>query len=296
MAVHLRCQGHWAVALLATETAEPVLDAASQVAAHPAAPQNGGMSEPTGDRDLHGRLSRLEHQLSAEARGIGAAGERIVVPAWRRVTDGEPRWPVTLVVLGAIAMQVALPPGVATRPSWLLPALATLLLIGVLIANPRRVDRESPALRAATLVLVGVLSLANAWSAARLIDQLLRGANHQQPTALLLTGGTIWLTNIIVFSLWYWELDRGGPVARAHHPALFPDFVFPQMQSPELAPPTWEPGFVDYLYLSFTNAAAFSPTDVMPLSRWAKLTMLVQSMVSLATLALVIARAVNVLK
>ena len=101
---------------------------------------------------------------------------------------------------------------------------------------------------------------------------------------------------MIVFSLWYWDLDRGGPVARAHAMRAHPDFLFPQMASPELAPPDWEPLFVDYFYTSFTNATAFSPTDVMPLSRWAKLAMMLQSAVSLATLALVIARAVNILK
>jgi hypothetical protein len=98
-----------------------------------------------------------------------------------------------------------------------------------------------------------------------------------------------------VFSLWYWELDRDGPVARAHATRAHPDFLFAQMQS-ELAPPEWEPGFADYLYLSFTNATAFSPTNVLPLSGWAKLTMMLQSAVSLATVALVIARAVNILK
>jgi uncharacterized membrane protein len=112
----------------------------------------------------------------------------------------------------------------------------------------------------------------------------------------LSTGAAIWLTNIIAFAVWYWQLDRGGPAARAHARRTLPDFQFVQMQNPDLTHPDWEPQFVDYLYLSFTNATAFSPTDVMPLSRWAKLTMLGQSLISLATLALVIARAVNILK
>ena len=125
----------------------------------------------------------------------------------------------------------------------------------------------------------------------------MRGTGIRTPSELLLTGAAIWLTNVIVFGLWYWEFDRGGPVARAHAVKQYPDFLFPQMGSPpELTPPDWEPEFVDYLYFSFTNATAFSPTDVMPLSRWAKLTMLAQSAVSLMTVALVIARAVNILK
>jgi uncharacterized membrane protein len=105
----------------------------------------------------------------------------------------------------------------------------------------------------------------------------------------------VWATNVIAFALWYWEFDRGGPVHRAEGTSQHPDLLFPQMAAPELASPDWEPWFVDYLYLSFTNAAAFSPTDVMPLARWAKLTMLLQSAVSLAVGVLVIARAVNIL-
>ena len=132
--------------------------------------------------------------------------------------------------------------------------------------------------------------------AGRLIVGLVRGTEGQTAGPLLLTGGAIWLTNVIVFALWYWELDRGGPAARAVAPRPHPDFLFAQMQSPELAPDDWEPQFADYLYLSFTNATAFSPTDVLPLSRWAKLTMMLHSLISLATVALVIARAVNILK
>jgi uncharacterized membrane protein len=146
------------------------------------------------------------------------------------------------------------------------------------------------------MILIATISAANAWSLGRLVTHLLQGTEAGDATRLLLTGGAIWLTNVLVFALWYWELDRGGPVGRAHAVRTYPDFLFPQMQSPALAPEEWEPGFVDYLYLSFTNAAAFSPTDVLPLSRWAKLTMLVQSAVSLATVALVVARAVNTLR
>ena len=113
---------------------------------------------------------------------------------------------------------------------------------------------------------------------------------------LIVNGGSIYLTNIIAFALLYWELDRGGPAARTHGIEIYPDFLFPQMTSPDLAHPEWEPTFGDYLYVSFTNATAFSPTDVMPLTRPAKAAMALQSTVALATLALVIARAINVLK
>ena len=113
---------------------------------------------------------------------------------------------------------------------------------------------------------------------------------------MLITGGAIWLTNVIAFALWYWEFDRGGPVARALATKPYPDFQFAQMVSPrEMVPPDWEPAFADYLYLAFTNAAAFSPTDVLPMSRWAKMGMTVQAIISIITVALVVARAVNIL-
>ena len=217
-------------------------------------------------------------------------------PAWRRATRGEPRLPVSVAILVAIGLQASLPNRVANQPRWLLPGLAALLLVGIVLANPAHINRRSPALRATTLLLVLFMSAANIASAARLVFDLVRSQGLRDPTELLLTGLSIWLTNVIVFALWYWEFDRGGPVARAIAPRPYPDFLFPQMASPELAPEHWEPAFVDYLYMSFTNATAFSPTDVMPLSRWAKLTMLVQSAISLITVALVIARAVNVLK
>ena len=255
---------------------------------------SGGVTNQTPEH-LHARLQRLEALVDPELRVLHKAGDDLLVPAWRRVTEGEPRLPVTLTVAAAIGLQLALPNSVAPHPRWLLPAVAALLLVGIFAANPRRVDRPSPQLRAASLVLIAVISMANGWSAVRLIDRLIHGSATKDPATLLATGAAIWLTNIVVFALWYWEFDRGGPVARAQASTTYPDFLFPQMASPELAPPDWEPAFVDYLYVSFTNATAFSPTDVLPLSRWAKLAMMTQSLVSVATVALVVARAVNIL-
>ncbi|WP_079138783.1 alpha/beta fold hydrolase [Actinacidiphila rubida] len=124
---------------------------------------------------------------------------------------------------------------------------------------------------------------------------LVRGTEGSAAGPLLLRGGAIWLINVVIFALAYWELDRGGPAARAAGERDVPDFLFVQMQSPDLAPPHWEPVFFDYLYLSFTNSTAFSPTDVMPSSLWAKALMMGQSAVSLLTVVLVVARAVNIL-
>ncbi|MBV8542105.1 MAG: DUF1345 domain-containing protein [Pseudonocardiales bacterium] len=218
------------------------------------------------------------------------------MPAWLRVTRGENRWPVAVAIVVAIGLQVALPDRLALQSRWLLPGLESAMLIGLIIASPVRFNRESTALRVAGLTLTGLLSLANAWSATLLILGLVAGTEGKDAGPLLSTGVAIWLTNIIAFAVWYWQFDRGGPAARAHARRPLPDFQFVQMQNPDLAHPEWEPQFLDYLYLSFTNATAFSPTDVMPLSRWAKLTMLGQALVSLVTLALVIARAVNILK
>jgi len=223
-------------------------------------------------------------------------GQHLPVPAWLRSTAGERRWPVTLSVLAAIVLQVLLPPQYTQPlPRWLLPALEGALLIGLSIAEPIRIERRDVPIRTASIVLTALITIANAVSAILLIRAILEGKTGQA-APLFATGASIWATNVIAFALWYWEFDRRGPVHRAHGTSRHPDLMFPQMASPQLAPPDWEPQFVDYLYLSFTNATAFSPTDVMPLARWAKLTMLAQSAVSLAIGALVIARAVNILR
>ncbi len=193
-------------------------------------------------------------------------------------------------------LQVALPDRYEVPPSWLLPTLDTMLAIGLSVAHPRRITRHSPQLRTISILLIAVISLANAGSAGRLITALLRGKSHDDATTLLLIGGAIWLTNVIVFGMWYWNLDRGGPAARAQALKSYPDFLFPQMTAPDLSPAEWQPEFFDYLYLSFTNAAAFNPTDTLPLARWAKMAMMLQSIVSLGTVVLVVARAVNILQ
>jgi len=256
-----------------------------------------------GIRALHDRLDEIERRVApadrsgpGEGRRPGAAGLG-VMPAWRRPTEGEARWQAAVAVAAAVALQFPLPGRlVLVHPAWLLPALEGLLLVALVMANPRRINRESRALRVLGLTLAAILSLANAWSVARLVIGLVNGTEGKAAGPLLVTGGAIWLTNVIVFGLWYWEFDRGGPVARANADRMYPDFLFAQMTSPQLAPPDWEPAFADYLYLSFTNAAAFSPTDVLPLSRWAKMGMTAQATVSIVTVALVVARAVNILR
>ncbi|WP_246267242.1 DUF1345 domain-containing protein [Pseudonocardia xinjiangensis] len=222
--------------------------------------------------------------------GHGAAAR----PAWRRRTPGEHRWPVVVGVIVAIGLQLMLPDQVVPQARYVLPVLEFVVLVGLVVVNPFRIDRQSSALRMASLGLTGLVVLANAWSVVLLVGELVSG-RPAPPVELLLAGGEIWLINMLAFALVYWELDRGGPAARAHAVADLPDFLFQQMQSPDFAPRNWKPAFVDYVYLSFTNATAFSPTDVMPLSRWAKLTMLVQAAVALVIVVLVVARAINAL-
>jgi hypothetical protein len=237
-------------------------------------------------------LSAIERRLIAQAKGAYET-ERDLLPAWLRPTKGEHRWQMGVAVGAAIALQFSLPAKVSARPHHLLPILEGVLLVGLFIASPGRIVRYSSPLRTAVLALIGVISFDNAVSAGLLVHTIMSGAANDAGQ-LLLEGVTIWTTNVIAFGLWYWEFDRGGPVARAGATRKHPDLLFPQMQQPDLAPPDWEPTFFDYLYTSFTNAAAFSPTDTLPLSRWAKAIFLIQSAISLVTVALVISRAVNI--
>jgi uncharacterized membrane protein len=244
---------------------------------------------------LRGLSRRLDKLLDPGFKLLGHAEQKVLVPAWRRITKGEPRWPVSIAILVAIAVQVAIPEWLAFGPRWFVPALEGAVLVGIVLANPTRIDAESTRLRAATKVLIALMTYANAWGAGHLVEEIITHDRELTAKRLLAVGLAIWVTNVIAFALWYWELDRGGPAARAKGERPYPDFLFPQMQAPDLTPPEWDTQFVDYLYLSFTNATAFSPTDVLPLARWAKLTMLVQSAVSVVTVVLVIARAVNIL-
>jgi uncharacterized membrane protein len=258
-----------------------------------------------GMRSLHERFDDLERLVAQrlQAEGKRQAGwlhehadVRHQLPAWRRKTKGETRWTVATITAVGIALQIMVPGRlVLVRPVWVLPALQAALLVALVLANPHRIDRESRALRILSLLLAGVLSLANAWSVALLVHGIVDGKLGDTAGPLLITGAAIWLTNVVAFALWYWEFDRGGPVARALGTDQYPDFQFPQMTAPQMAPPDWEPTFTDYLYLAFTNASAFSPTDVMPLSRWAKMAMTVQSIISIITVVLVVSRAVNIL-
>jgi len=217
--------------------------------------------------------------------------------AWGIQSHGESRWPALLAVLAAMGLQLILPNdllrGLGNRA--LIPSLEGVLLLVLLIANPGRISKEESRLRVVGVGLIALITVANVVSLIELIHALLYpSGSHAGGRALVYASVPIWLTNVIVFGLWYWELDRGGPAARQQARHRRPDFLFPQMSTPGSAP-GWTPDFLDYLYTSFTNATAFSPTDTMPLTAWAKLLMMLQSLASLVTVAVVVSRAVNIL-
>ncbi len=228
-------------------------------------------------------------------RGVGARVEAMPLPSEKIV--GEARWPMAGAVVAAMVLTILLPGTLRLGPQWVLPLIEGLLLVAVIASDPGRINRRSRWLRVLSIGLVSVLVVGALWATVQLIDDLIHGgAVTNSATELLEDGTIVWVSNNIAFALLYWELDGGGAAARAHHLPAHADFAFPQQLNPRIAAPDWRPRFIDYLYLGFTNATAFSPTDVMPLAPWAKIAMAVQSLVSLGILGLVIARAVNVFK
>ena len=203
-------------------------------------------------------------------------------------------WPAQATVLAAIGLQLLLPARVTAGPTWLLPVCEGVLFVGMSFASPRELEGEHAARRRLALTLTGFVSVANVISLVLLTSQLLR---HGSPNgrALIVAGALIWLTNVLIFGLWYWEADRGGPGRRAAGNDAAPDLLFPQMNDDRIQSIDWRPQFIDYLYVSLTNAMALSPTDTMPLTPTAKSIMGLQSLVSLVTIGLVVSRAVNLL-
>jgi uncharacterized membrane protein len=234
------------------------------------------------------------------------------VPLASRAELGEsPLWP-TLAVLTAAALYATLPTrfisgsnvGAFGAVRWIVPALTVLLLGPLALSVPdqrllrsatARASRLRLSRRVTSLAVIAVITAANAASIELLVHLLLSGAKAQA-SLLLRAGVHMWCMNVLVFGLWFWQLDGGGPLERRLESRREPDFLFPQQAMGEAASDRWQPNFIDYLYVSYTNATAFSPTDTMPLSQWAKLLMLVQSAASLLLAIMVVARAVNILQ
>ena len=198
-------------------------------------------------------------------------------------------------MLAVLVLQLRLPERLSLGPGWLLPALEATLLVPLTLVNPYRDELETQLARGASIALLALINVANMAAVINLVRLLVDGGGKATGRRLILTAVVVWLTLVVTFGLAFWEFDRGGPARRAAPGRRLPDLMFPQDDNPELAPVDWSPRFFDYLYASFTNASAFSPTDTLPLSRWAKSMFLAESLTSLVTVALVTARAVNIL-
>jgi uncharacterized membrane protein len=222
-----------------------------------------------------------------------------------------PLWPSAAIIASA-ALYADLPTrfiagssaGAFSVVRWVVPALTAVLLAALLLTLPegRLVQamgwvphRVHVTRRWLSLTMIAIVSAANSASIVWLVHLLVNGAHANAPT-LLRAAVHMWVVNVLLFALWFWQLDGGGPVERPSCPRHQLDFLFPQQIEPALMEGEWQPKFLDYLYVSFTNASAFSPTDTMPLSRWAKMLMLVQSAISLSLAVMVVARAVNILR
>ena len=227
-------------------------------------------------------MTRVSDAVQSQAGSTGA------VP--------ESRWPSVGAVVAAMVLTVLLPGQLLVVPAWLLVSIEAVLLVALVFGDPGRIDRRSNQLRILSIALVAVLVLNSLIATYLLIGDLIHGGTEtNSASALLIAGSVVWASNNIAFALLYWELDGGGSAQRTHSwPNRRVDLAFPQDLNPHVASDVWTPRFIDYLYLGLTNATALSPTDVMPLAPWAKIAMGLQSIISLAILGLVVARAVNV--
>jgi hypothetical protein len=241
------------------------------------------------------RVVRPKQVVGATVEGVGKGANLLYGSV-----VGESRVPLTLAVVAAIALQLLLPRSIVLiHERWLLPALQGAVLVALVVSNPFKIQRESPLIRTLGLLLLGAIAFNDIVGVVRMVDLLINGNASLQGELsgqdLIRVAVVLWLTNIIVFALAFFELDGGGPFRRRTGESR-PDFLFPQ-QTDDLCEkwPDWRPTFVDYLYLSFTNSTSFSPTDTMPLSHWAKMLMLVEAASALVTIGVIAARAVNIL-
>lgn len=210
--------------------------------------------------------------------------------------DPEPRWPALIAVLAVAGLNAALPQSLVVGPRWLFMGVVLLLLIPTVISHWKEYHTMN---RILGFTVSGVITLGMIASVVLLIAGL---PDHKEtPAELLISAGTLWATNVLVFSLWYWRLDAGGPHGRDSrfgHPDgafLFPQMTLPSEIKKKAGQHGWSPNFIDYVFLAFNTSTAFSPTDVPVLERWAKVLMMIQSVISLTVLALLAARAVNIL-
>ena len=224
-----------------------------------------------------------------------AALDPVDQPAEPLALRGERRWPMAVAVLAAAVMHSALPEQLRVQQSPWLPWIAVVILVAIVIGDPGRIDRLRTWIRVLTDFLIAAITVANAYAAVMLVYGIVNNESFTDPKELLIAGGMVWLTNVIAFALWYWDLDQGGPAERANGTSRTPAFVFPEMQHKDHVGPGWRPVFVDYLAFAFATATAFSPTDVSAIKPWSKMMTVAEALISFALAALVIARAINVL-
>src|ERR1700722_19399581 len=203
----------------------------------------------------------------------------------------EPRWPAFVAMIAASGVYWALPEPLSVGPSWGLLVVIALLMIPMVISHKRQ---DFGITRILTFTANGIITAAMIASLGFLIDVIPK--HREPPQALLRAAVALWFANVLVFALWYWKLDGGGPLGReGRRGRLESSFLFPQMLGEDGGDPSWSPHFMDYLFLAFNTSTAFSPTDTAVLSRWAKAMMMLQSLISLTVVALLAARAVNIL-
>jgi hypothetical protein len=236
-------------------------------------------ASPAEEKHLPGHLRRELHRLN------------------KLVDEGDPLWPAQLAVAIAIGLHLALSDKLVVGPKWLIPAVEGLLLLTLIVIAPPRISGSHWRHERGLLwTILGLVTLTYLVSLGLLVHYLIAGGKVGGHS-LIGSGVVLWLTNVLLFSVVFWDLDRGGPLDRFQKDRTWPDFAFPQVDNPDLTPmgTRWRPTFLDYLYTSLTNATAFSPTDTMPLSQTAKLLMGIQGTAAVVTLGLVVARAVNIL-
>src|SRR6202035_2255383 len=226
--------------------------------------------------------------------GFRVSGVTTAALAWGVPSLERSYWPARAAIVVAAVLYLFLPEELGPGPIWVVASLELAILVILTTSTPHRTKQASPMRRVLVIALVALVTVANLINLGLLVHALLQGGVKNGRLLILASVG-IWLTNVIVFGLWYFELDRGGPNQRHSPKHRAPDFLFPQMATPGAGRPDWSPSFLDYLYVSFTNATAFSPTDTMPMTPAAKGLMGIQSAASLLTVALVAARAVNIL-
>ena len=208
----------------------------------------------------------------------------------------EPRWPAILALLAAGGLNLALPESLSVGPDWLLLVVVVVLLVPTYIAY---IQRRRTLYLTLAYVLLAIVTVDMVWSLGLLLAAL--PTHRESPKALLGSAACIWVTNILVFASWYWRLDAGGPHERELRDVhtdgafLFPQMTLDPATRRQMGDAHWRPGFMDYLFIAFNTSTAFSPTDCPVLSRWAKALMMVQALISFATVALLAARAVNIL-